>query len=607
MELIILIAGLVVIALTSHFSERIGVASPLILLALGAGFSFLPQIQPITLDPEILLEAVLPPLLFGAAARMPVMDFRRDLTAVAGLAIGLVALTAVALGFALHWLVPSIPLAWAIALGAVISPTDAVAVSITKRQGVAHRIITVLEGEGLFNDATALVLLASASAAAMQVDGGGLDLPGLVGDFIVSLVIAVVVGAIVGELGIRIRARISDPATDTVFSFAMPFLASVPTHALGGSGLVAAVCAGLVVSYERTTRLPAANRIFAQLNWRTVELMLEGFVFLTMGLQAYGILEDVQAGSSGLGIARATAVALALGALTVVVRAVFVAPLLGLLSVQRRKHEQRLERDQERLAAIEAKIKQACELVEATGETEHFAPPRWQKIIRSWRLRLELDHKAQRRRGNTLAYLSRESFGAREGAVIVWAGMRGAVTLAAAQTLPLDTPGRSFLLLIALLVSAGSLALQGLTLPWLIRVAKPAMAADAADEEERERLLELLGSAFKQSALAAAISEGRTGPKARLARQLPGSDHHATDVAPARDTTDVATDGVEHQETRAQHLAEEQVKALALEAIRDQREALIDARDEGAFSSQALQRGLERLDYEEIMLTSFQR
>lgn len=559
-SLIIAVAGLIAIALTSQLSEKIGVAQPLILLALGAGIGFLPQVSSIEIAPEILLEIILPPLLFGAAVSMPLMDFRRDIGAVAGLAVGLVILTAVALGFLIHWLVPQVALAWAIALGAVISPTDAVAVSITKRQGVSQRIITVLEGEGLFNDATALVLLSAATSAALLVDEAALEPASLLIGFIRALVLAVVIGWIVGEVGIRVRARITEPATDTVLSFAMPFIASIPTSWLGGSGLVAAVVAGLVVSHRRAIMLPAMNRVFAQNNWRALELILEGFVFLTMGLQAFGVVEDVRTGSFGLGIPRAALLALILGAATLLLRATFVAPFLTWIALRHSKTGEKLERSEERLRAIEARIATAAQVDEDLFNAEHLTSLQWDKAVKAWHKRLEKGWKLQRRRGNDLAYFTRESLGPREGAVIVWAGMRGAVTLAGAQTLPLITPSRSFLLLIALLVAAGSLAIQGFSLAWFIRLVRPKKAAEISDQKERERLLALLGSTLKESALA-----------------------HAS----------------------AEPLGHAHIRVLAVEAIREQRVALIDARDEGVFSTQALEHALDRLDHEEIMLTSF--
>ena len=158
---------MLIIVACQFVAPKVRVAAPLILLVVGLVIGFLPQVGAIEIEPHIVLEMVLPPLLFSAAVRMPTMDFRREMQAVAMLAIPLVFLSAFAVGFVINWLVPAISLPWGVALGAVLSPTDAVAVSIAKRSGVSHRIITVLEGEGLFNDATSLVVLSAAMSAGL--------------------------------------------------------------------------------------------------------------------------------------------------------------------------------------------------------------------------------------------------------------------------------------------------------------------------------------------------------------------------------------------------------------------------------------------------------
>lgn len=142
--LLIAVVALIAIAFAAQVSQKIGVASPLILLALGIAIGFLPWVDPIELEPDLILEVILPPLLFAAGVSMPIMDFRRELRMVAALAIGLVIISALVVGCVLNWLVPAISLPWAITLGAVLSPTDAVAVSIVKKQGVAPRIILSL-------------------------------------------------------------------------------------------------------------------------------------------------------------------------------------------------------------------------------------------------------------------------------------------------------------------------------------------------------------------------------------------------------------------------------------------------------------------------------
>ena len=289
---------------------------------------------------------------------MPTMDFRREMQAVAMLAIPLVFLSAFAVGFVINWLVPAISLPWGVALGAVLSPTDAVAVSIAKRSGVSHRIVTVLEGEGLFNDATSLVLLSAAMSAGLAADSHALNPGLLIGKVALALGIATVIGLVVGELGVRIRSFIKEPSSDTVFSFVMPFIASIPAEHVGGSGLVAAVIAGLVVSRRRAGAISATNRRFSQHNWQTMTLVLEGGIFLTMGLQAFGIVEEASAVGGGLGFAAFLAVAL--GALIMVIRALFIALMLAWLDHRRQHRQRRFDAEAERIDYFEQRMNEAC-------------------------------------------------------------------------------------------------------------------------------------------------------------------------------------------------------------------------------------------------------
>lgn len=352
---------------------------PLILLVVGLVIGFLPQVGAIEIEPNIILEMVLPPLLFSAAVRMPTMDFRREMQAVAMLAIPLVFLSAFAVGFVINWLVPAISLPWGVALGAVLSPTDAVAISIAKRSGVSHRIITVLEGEGLFNDATSLVLLSAAMSAGLAADEHALNPGLLIGKVALALGIAAVIGWVVGEIGVRLRALIKEPSADTVFSFAMPFIASIPAEHLGGSGLVAAVVAGLVVSRRRAATISAMNRRFSQQNWQTMTLVLESGIFLTMGLQAFGIVEETAAFSGGLAFAAFLAVIL--GALIMVIRAVFIALMFTWLDHRHKRRQRRYEAEAARIERFEKRMHKASEVDADMLQARDLSPERWEDAL----------------------------------------------------------------------------------------------------------------------------------------------------------------------------------------------------------------------------------
>lgn len=457
--LFVVIVGLLAIAAATAVASRIGIASPLLLVLTGIGVSVLPFVPEVEVEPHWILTVVLPPLLYSAAVSMPPMDFRREFTAIRGLSVALVAVSAVLLGLFFAAVIPGLSLAWGIALGAIVSPTDAVATQIVKRVGVSGRITAVLEGESLLNDATALVILRTAVAgAAASVTFGG-----VVWDFAFAVVAAVIIGTVVGHASMWIRARLTDPAVNTVVGFTIPFLASLPAEEIGASGLVAAVMAGLAVGRHAPEVLSPRHRLSDRETWRTIELVLEGGIFLVMGLELSAIVEDAEGD-----VGTAFAIAAATLALTLLIRAAYVAPLLASLARRARRgveFKQRVATLQERLEANDPEVMRHVR--GRDGSVERFAT-------------------RARRRVADVDYFLAEPLGWREGAVVVWAGMRGVITLAAAQTLPADTPQRSLLILIAFMVAAGSLLLQGATLPRFVALVDP--AREREDPQERERL-----------------------------------------------------------------------------------------------------------------------
>jgi monovalent cation/hydrogen antiporter len=163
---VLVLGGVLLIVLVAALSHRTGVAPPLILLVVGVAVGYLPGVPEVSVPSSWILDGVLPPLLYGAAINVPVTDFRRNLRAIVGLSVVLVLITTLVIGLLLHALLPGLPLAAAFAVAAIVGPTDAVAAtSIAKRMGLPERLVAILEGESLVNDATALVLLRSAVAA----------------------------------------------------------------------------------------------------------------------------------------------------------------------------------------------------------------------------------------------------------------------------------------------------------------------------------------------------------------------------------------------------------------------------------------------------------
>ncbi|GGP00006.1 cation:proton antiporter [Actinomyces gaoshouyii] len=604
MTLIIIIAGLLAIAGASQISDRLRVAPALLLLTLGIAVGFLPVVPAIEIEPGVILEGILPPLLYATAVAIPTISFRRELAPVAILAVLLVAVSSAVIGGVLTLVLPSLSVAWAIAMGAVLSPTDAVAISIARRLGVTQRVITVLEGEGLLNDATALVVLSSAISAAVA---GRTSAGVVLGSFALAVVVAVVVGWIVGELTLHLRARVTDASVDTVISFTVPFLAAIPAEHMGGSGLVAAVVAGLVTGHRSPRLLPPDHRIAGNETWRTVELVLEGFIFLVMGLQLFGIVEDVRA--EGPSITTAVWLAVLAGVLTVAVRAAIVAPMLLWL----RRRGARLAERWDGMGEPLQEFEERCRAI-ARGEVPEDMLVPWDRRRRGVQRRLKGLAKGRRGTGHAhaqahaartidrirrvdadMAYYQQVPLGAREGTIIVWAGMRGAVTLAAAQTLPAAAPNRPFLLLIAILVAAGSLVFQGLTLPWMVRAVRPTMEGPT-DEAERRELMGLLISVAKD-----VIPEREDHPLTDDGRRRIASASQGASALVAHAAREGAPESGEEADWAVQR-AEAHARAVSLDIVRAQRQALLDAGELGLYSAGLIEYALTRLDYEEIIL-----
>lgn len=392
MELVVTVTlfTLAVLAVT-WAAERSGWSAPLLLMLVGVLGSVLPFVHVPELEPELVLVVLLPPLLYASAVNTSLVEFRRNLASIAWLSVGLVVVTLVAVGVVVASVL-GVPLPAALALGAIVAPPDAVAASaVARRVGLPRSVVSLLEGESLVNDATALVSLRSALLALSAT----LSFWAVMGDFAWAVVSAVGIGALVARVGGFIFRIL--PSTDftTSLTFLLPFVAFVPTEEVGGSGVLAVVVAGLVLGHRSQVEQGPEDRLAGRITWRSIQFLLENSVFLLIGLQARTIWSDVAGSDHGWPLILATCAAVL--ATVVLVR---LAAVLATYALTRRRTD---------------------------------AP--------------------------SLA-----------GAVVVgWAGMRGVVTLAAALSLPQAVPGREVLVLAALVVTAGTLLLQGLTLPWVAR------------------------------------------------------------------------------------------------------------------------------------------
>nr|WP_239579708.1 Na+/H+ antiporter [Microlunatus panaciterrae] len=386
-----------VIAVTAA-AERVGLSAPLLLMVVGIGLSFVPFIPDIHLSSGVVLFGMLPPLLYAAAIRTSVIDFRANQRAIGFLSIALVAITALGVGLVV-WLILPVPFAVAFAIGAVVAPPDAVAAtSIARRVGLPRRLVTILEGESLVNDATAITCLRVAILAmAGSVTVGNITLA-----FVIAAGGGALVGLAVAWIAGMVRKRITEPLFDNAISLLLPFCAYLPAEAIRfghfhPSGVIAVVVTGLLLGHKAPIIQTAQSRLSERTNWGTIKFLLENSVFFLIGLQAHWIFAGVAHSPLHAGVITWLCVAVLLA--VILLRLVWVAAASLLLF-----------RNGRRLS------------------------PDWPSVL-----------------------------------IIGWAGMRGVVTLAAAFLLPEQTPHREVLLLVAMVVTAGTLLLQGLTLPWLSR------------------------------------------------------------------------------------------------------------------------------------------
>lgn len=292
------VAFVVVTVAITGFSGRVGWSAPLVLLVVGSIASFIPGIPQLGLDPELVLYGVIPPLLFAAAIRTSFRDVRARNDSILALSVGLVAFTVVVVGFASWMLMPAIGLAAAFALGAVVAPTDAVAVSaVAGRIALPRRLVTILEGESLLNDATALVAL---NASIVAITAATVDPLQVAGGFVIAIVGGVAVGLAVGWLLSVIRHQLRSAVLDTSLSLITPYLAFIAAQSFGGSGVLAVVIAGLLLGYRSPNIQSAEARIAERLNWRTIDYLLQNAVFLFIGLNLADIYQGAIKHGPGL-------------------------------------------------------------------------------------------------------------------------------------------------------------------------------------------------------------------------------------------------------------------------------------------------------------------
>src|SRR4051812_12274765 len=272
-------------------ARRIGIPDPIVLVIGGLILGFLPGVPQGELEPAVVFLLFLPPLLFGAGDFTSIRDFKANLRAILLLSVGLVLFTMTAVAIVVHWLLPELGWPIAFATGAIIAPPDAVAAtSVFNRLGAPRRLVTILEGESLVNDATALVALKTALTAAST----GFSLVDASTSFVIVAVGGVLFGLVVGTLAWRVIARIDDTILAIVLTLLIPLGIYAPAEEfLHVSGVLAVVTAGLIAGRGASHALTSAQRVLGEAAWGTVVFLINGAVFVLIGLQLPIVLRDV--------------------------------------------------------------------------------------------------------------------------------------------------------------------------------------------------------------------------------------------------------------------------------------------------------------------------
>jgi len=442
--LFFILAGVAVVIAIRWVAARTGLPAAALLTLIGIGYAMLPG-RNMELDPKLILTVVLPPLLYSAALDSSLIDIRRNLRTVISLSVALVLVSALLVGAGFALFVPGATLAAGVALGAAIAPPDPVAaLAVGKKAGLPRNLVTLIQGEGLLNDATALTILSVAVTAAI---GDGFSFEAAVGEFVIEATGGVVAGIVVAYAIRALRPIMRDPLIANAVSLATPFVAYLLAERVHVSGVLAVVVAGLIVGHDAPRLATGASRLQTSAVWRLVDFLLEGLVFLLIGQQLPTVIKNLEDYSTTTVV---VAVAISVGVV------LLVRPLwLVLTQLLPRSLHTRLG-----------------------GEPDDEAPK----------------SAGEERRERAL--------GGREIVAMSWSGTRGVISLAAIFTVPLQTeghqpfPDRDLLLFCTFCVVLVTLIGQGITFAPLVRA-----LGLRANEADKARLRNEARSASVQAAL----------------------------------------------------------------------------------------------------------
>jgi Na+/H+ antiporter len=522
-ELVVLGVLLAVSALfvAAAFSD---VPYPILFVLGGLSLGFVPGAPNVVLEPDLVLIIVLPPLLYSAAFFSSLRDLRRNLRSISLLSVGLVLATTFGVAAIAHALIDDISWRAAVVLGAIVSPTDPIAAtSIAERFSVPRRVVTVVEGESMVNDATALIVYKFAVAAVVS---GTFSLSDAAMEFIGNAVGGIAIGLAFGWLVAQVRRRLDDPPVEIALSLLTAYFAYLPAEALGVSGVLAAVTVGIYLGWRAPELVTSpSTRLQSQAVWEILVFVVNAFLFALLGLQFQQLVNSLD----GYSAATLVGYGALVGATVIVLRILWVFPNTYLPRF------------------LFPKIRAA----------DPYPP--WQYP-----------------------------------ALVSWMGMRGAVSLAAALALPLQTdvgtpfPARDLIIFLTFCVILVTLVLQGLTLPALIRALRVEDDGGAEREEIKARKHAAKAAIARIDDLAA--EEWVRDETADRMRGL--YDYRLRRFAARFDDGD---DGA----LEAQSMSYQRLRREALDA---ERAAVFDLRNRGVINDEVMNRVVRDLDLEDTRL-----
>jgi monovalent cation/hydrogen antiporter len=509
--LMVALAGMLVV------STLVRLPLPILLVGGGLVLSFAPGFPQITLPPELVLVAILPPLLYSSAFFTGLRDLRANLRPIGFLAIGLVLVTMVGVAVVSHRMISGLSWGAAFTLGAVVSPTDALAATeIARNLGVPRRVVSIIEGESLVNDGTALVLYKTAVTAAVA---GTFSLFDASWHLLVNVVGGIAVGLAVGWLVRQVRLRVNDTPTEVALALLSGYLAFLPAAAIGVSGVLAAVTVGVYMGWYTPQLTTVETRLSGNAFWEILVFLVNALLFALIGIQLHGILNRL----SGRSTASLVGDALLVSAVVILTRVIWV-PIMTYVP---------------RL------------LFRPIRERDPYPP--WQYPV-----------------------------------IISWAGIRGAVSLAAALALPTDVPGRDLIVFLTFCVILATLVGQGLTLPALIR-ALHIPVDDGADREDAKARIKAAQAALQRLEQLAVEDWVRDDTADRLRGTYRFRERRFRARLDGQDE-----DGVEDRSQAFQRLRRELLSA--------ERDAVLRLRNDGVITEEVMQRVQRDLDLEDSRL-----